>query len=610
MSSTRPTSNNHSVQASILSSFLCNMKPDKKKQKAKQPTPGPQTAPHLVPLKKVVAVEDYEAKKDDELTIKQGEVVHLIEEEHDGWAVGIVDDRLGRFPTSVIEKKLVASELYLYGLLTFHKLVSSTLITNDRVYIIMRVAIAIWSLTLTTAGWEGNRSAFFGAYFPMAPATNFNEEKEYLLNKAVANMQSSLDQLSERIDRYPLNLDTGNDQDWNFYPDTYISGCTKNKCKSIKTLEEAKKQCIKSEDCFGITRENGEFQLRAGDSYSSSNGEHSWMLKLEKCNDELEGEHLINIAQMENLYEDLKDQRFRRPNGRCLYRAEFTHINKLLEFNPKLDFSTVHSPSACDFNNSTESILFGIKSMPESVNFRNSIRKTWVNHDLWSKLGFQIKVVFIIGQKENVNLKEEMTKNGDLLVLDFEESHYNLPYKDMAFLSFIKEKCSSADFVFKGDDDILLVPQNLINEISKIKYSPSIEAIGCKKGPELVIREPTSKYFIPNQIYPKPKWPLYFSGAGYLTTGEFSMNLAKVATEVQVVPLDDVWIGTLIEKMGKSENMARSETICAGVMNGFSIHDTCTVRGLTIVHKVWDSEIMPAAFANVVSKDFNCDEER
>ena len=59
----------------------------------------------------VVAVEDYEAKKDDELTIKQGEVVHLIEEEQDGWAVGIVDDRLGRFPTSVVEKKLVASEL-------------------------------------------------------------------------------------------------------------------------------------------------------------------------------------------------------------------------------------------------------------------------------------------------------------------------------------------------------------------------------------------------------------------------------------------------------------------------------------------------------------------
>ena len=89
--------------------------------------------------------------------------------------------------------------------------------------------------------------------------------------------------------------------------------------------------------------------------------------------------------------------------------------------------------------------------MPESVNFRNSIRKTWVNPDLWSKLGFQIKVVFIIGQKENANLKEEVTKNGDLLVLDFEESHYNLPYKDMAFLSFIEEKCSTADFVFKGE---------------------------------------------------------------------------------------------------------------------------------------------------------------
>ncbi|CAG5102779.1 Oidioi.mRNA.OKI2018_I69.chr1.g462.t1.cds [Oikopleura dioica] len=336
-------------------------------------------------------------------------------------------------------------------------------------------------------------SAFFREVYydstTQASLKNMYAEKEYLLNE-VDNLRSSLNQLSSRIDRFLLNLDMSNDQDWNFYADTYISGCTKNRCEKIESLEEAKERCKKADDCIGITRENGAFQLRAGPkAYSSTSGEHSWMLKLEKCDDELEGEHMINIGYLEKSYKDLREQRFRRPDGRCIYNGQFSHINKLLEFNPKLNFSTLHSPSTCDFTNSNESdfesILFGIKSMPESSNFRNSIRDTWLNPDLWTKLGFKIKVVFIIGQKENANLTEEMRKNEDLLVLDFEESHYNLPYKDMAFLRFIEEKCSTADFVFKGDDDILLVPQNLINEISKIKSSSSIEAIGCKKDPNL-----------------------------------------------------------------------------------------------------------------------------
>ena len=59
----------------------------------------------------VAAIEDYEAKKDDELTIKQGQVVNIIEQGQDGWSVGILDDRVGRFPTTVIEKKLLPSEL-------------------------------------------------------------------------------------------------------------------------------------------------------------------------------------------------------------------------------------------------------------------------------------------------------------------------------------------------------------------------------------------------------------------------------------------------------------------------------------------------------------------
>lgn len=46
--------------------------------------------------------------------------------------------------------------------------VSSCLITNDRVFITLRVILAVWSLVLTIFTWGGNRSIFFGSYYPLA----------------------------------------------------------------------------------------------------------------------------------------------------------------------------------------------------------------------------------------------------------------------------------------------------------------------------------------------------------------------------------------------------------------------------------------------------------
>jgi len=85
------------------------------------------------------------------------------------------------------------------------------------------------------------------------------------------------------------------------------------------------------------------------------------------------------------------------------------------------------------------------------------LRETWLDPKIWSSLGFKIKVVFIIAQtEEQINLAEEINEKKDLLILDFPETLYNLVYKDISFLRFIENKCLFVDFVFKGDDDILL----------------------------------------------------------------------------------------------------------------------------------------------------------
>ena len=46
--------------------------------------------------------------------------------------------------------------------------VSSCIITNDRVFITLRVMLAVWSMVVTVYTFAGNRSIFFGTYYPLA----------------------------------------------------------------------------------------------------------------------------------------------------------------------------------------------------------------------------------------------------------------------------------------------------------------------------------------------------------------------------------------------------------------------------------------------------------
>ena len=54
-----------------------------------------------------------------------------------------------------------------------------------------------------------------------------------------------------------------------------------------------------------------------------------------------------------------------------------------------------------------------------------------------------------------------------------------LPAKDYAYLSYFEEDCSNADYIFKGDDDILVVPYNLANlvNVSNFRNSDLIKSL-------------------------------------------------------------------------------------------------------------------------------------
>ena len=53
----------------------------------------------------------------------------------------------------------------------------------------------------------------------------------------------------------------------------------------------------------------------------------------------------------------------------------------------------------------------------------------------------------------------------------------------------------------------------------------NIMTTGCPKPIDPVIRNPKNKYYMPPEIYPKKRWPSYYSGAAYVLSGEMALQV-------------------------------------------------------------------------------------
>ena len=65
-----------------------------------------QSLPSWVPrnyLEKVLAIYDYNADKEDELTFQEGQVIYVLKKNDDGWWEGVMDGITGLFPGNYVE---------------------------------------------------------------------------------------------------------------------------------------------------------------------------------------------------------------------------------------------------------------------------------------------------------------------------------------------------------------------------------------------------------------------------------------------------------------------------------------------------------------------------
>ncbi|XP_069505315.1 UDP-GlcNAc:betaGal beta-1,3-N-acetylglucosaminyltransferase 9-like [Ambystoma mexicanum] len=223
-------------------------------------------------------------------------------------------------------------------------------------------------------------------------------------------------------------------------------------------------------------------------------------------------------------------------------------------------------------------LLLAMKSHPASGDRRAALRQTWAAEGEIS--GYQIKRLFLLATVPSLghmNLVEEEVKEfQDILLWNFTESHHNLSLKERCFLDWLHHNCKEAEFIFKGDDDVLVNPKALV------EYLGTIVNISCTLHGNLLHRPGVmrgGKYAITHTLYPQPHYPVFLSGGGFILPRDAIPHLYQVSMELPVFPLDDVYLGLL--GVAANVTMVHNTRFYMNVLK----YSICQYRQALVVHQ-------------------------
>ena len=95
----------------------------------------------------------------------------------------------------------------------------------------------------------------------------------------------------------------------------------------------------------------------------------------------------FDATTLSNQFPEIKKYRSLNEQSECAFKPPYVHLNDLLKFSHQRNYSVTHAPTPCQKYWSKPLIIFGIKSMPENIDNRNSIRSTWLNNIYWNETG-------------------------------------------------------------------------------------------------------------------------------------------------------------------------------------------------------------------------------
>ncbi|XP_061594465.1 UDP-GlcNAc:betaGal beta-1,3-N-acetylglucosaminyltransferase 7 [Cololabis saira] len=258
-------------------------------------------------------------------------------------------------------------------------------------------------------------------------------------------------------------------------------------------------------------------------------------------------------------------------------------------------------------------LLMVIKSVATQYDRREVIRKTWGKEQAVN--GKRIKTVFLLAKSSNEAEKHNHQKlveyedqiYGDILQWDFLDSFFNLTLKETHFLKWFHTYCPHVRFVFKGDDDVFVSVENILEYLEDSNDKNLF--VGDVIFKAVPIRRKESKYYIPTALYDKTNYPPYAGGGGFLMDGRLARRLHYAADTVELYPIDDVFLGMCLEVLQVTPIHHNAFKTFGLVKNKNSKmnQEPCFFKNMIVVHKLLPPDLW--RMWNLVNGDLVCSQK-
>ncbi|KAL7833926.1 hypothetical protein AOLI_G00288860 [Acnodon oligacanthus] len=214
----------------------------------------------------------------------------------------------------------------------------------------------------------------------------------------------------------------------------------------------------------------------------------------------------------------------------------------------------IDEPHKCDQENPF--LVLMVPVAPHELEARNAIRSTWGNESVVQNK--TITVVFSLGlpgietEKQQKELRLESERYHDLIQSDFMDTYLNLTIKTMVIMDWLATRCLQASYAMKVDSDMFLNLENLIN----LLLAPDTPKENYMTGKIMwnipVIRDDSSKWYVPRELYAEDYYPTYPLGMGYVFSNDLSQKIVEVSKEIKPFNIEDAYVGACLERIGIS----------------------------------------------------------
>uniref|UniRef100_A0A8C8R7C6 Hexosyltransferase n=1 Tax=Pelusios castaneus TaxID=367368 RepID=A0A8C8R7C6_9SAUR len=260
----------------------------------------------------------------------------------------------------------------------------------------------------------------------------------------------------------------------------------------------------------------------------------------------------------------------------------------------------INQPKKCKRTPGGPFLLIAVKSVIEDFDRREIVRKTWGREGLVN--GVQVQRVFLLGIPKNktalatweILVHQESLMYQDILLWDFLDTFFNLTLKEIHFLNWAVEFCPTMKFIFKGDADVFVNVENIIDFLERRDPEDDL-FVGDIIYNAHPIRVQKSKYYIPETMYGLGTYPVYAGGGGFLLSSSTIRKLFQACKEVELFPIDDVFLGMCLQRINlkpvSHEGFKTFGIVKPSAAPHLQTFDPCFYKDLMVVHSLKVAEI-------------------